>query len=222
MHQGRLLLFAFLFFCFATLPLIAQQPASDPSPILSSLEQTSHTSVSDISRLRIDKWKADGGTKRNAQSDSESISRNMNAALPELIGKVRTAPQDLNANFKLYRNLNVLYEYFSRFTESVGAFGNRDDFEALARDLDGLDSARRAMADRMDSLTSSVDARLAQYQSQARAAQSAATAAPAKKIVIDDTEPEKKPAKKKKSAPKPANPSAAPATGTNSATPPKS
>jgi hypothetical protein len=218
MHQGRLLpSFALLLFCLATLPAAAQAPVTDPSSILSSLEQTAHTSVSDISRLRIDKWKADGGTKRNSQSDSDSIQRNISAALPELIGKVRTAPQDLNANFKLYRNLNVLYEYFSRFTESVGAFGNRDDFDALSRDLDGLDGARRAMADRMDALTSSAEGQLAQYKAQSRAAQSAAAAAPPKKVVIDDTEPEKKPAKKKKSAPKAANPSTAP----GSATPPK-
>jgi hypothetical protein len=216
MHEARLPVFALLFFCAATLSIAAQQP-SDPSSTLTSLEQTSHTAISDITRLRIDKWKADGGSKRSAQSDSDSIQRNMSAALPELIGKVRNAPQDLNANFKLYRNLNVLYEYFSRFTENVGAFGNRDDFDALARDLDGIDTARRAMADRMDSLTSSAEGELAQYKAEARAARTATTAAPTKKIVIDDSEPEKKPAKKKKPSTPP------PATGSNgSATPPKS
>lgn len=217
MHQARLPFFALLLLWVATLPVAAQQTASDPSPILSSLEQTAHTAVSDITRLRIDKWKTDGSTKKTAQSDSDSIQRNMSAALPELIGKVRSAPQDLNANFKLYRNLNVLYEYFSRFAETAGAFGNRDDFDALARDLEGVDNARRAMADRMDALTSSAEGQLAQYKAQARAAQAAAPAAPPKKIVIDDTAPEKKPAKKKKSTTTPATPPA----GENSASQPK-
>jgi hypothetical protein len=218
MHHRRILSVVFLIFLASfALPLAAQQPVSDPSPTLGSLEQTAHTAVSDVSRLRIDKWKTDGGTKRNAQSDSDSIQRNMSAALPELISNVRTAPQDLNANFKLYRNLNVLYEYFSRFTENVGAFGNRDDFDALARDLDGIDSARRAMADRLDALTTAVQSELTQYKTQVRAAQAAAAAAPPKKVVIDDSEPEKKPVKKKKPA-APATPPAG-SSGTTAAPP---
>src|ERR1700761_1387545 len=93
----------------------AQQPP-DITPTLDALEQTARNGVSDISHLRIEKWKADSTSRKNAQSDSDSIQRNMSSALPELIAKVRSAPQDLNANFRLYRNLNVLYEYFVRFT----------------------------------------------------------------------------------------------------------
>lgn len=198
---------AALFLGMALLPLAAQQPVSDPSATLNALEQSARNSVSDISRLRIEKWKTDGGTKRNAQNDSDSIQRNMGSALPELIAKVRSAPQDLNANFKLYRNVDVLYDYFARFTETAGAFGSRDDYENLAHDLDSLDSARRALAERMDALTASAQTELAQYRAAVRNAQAAAASAPPKKIVIDDTEPDKKAVKKKKPA-KPATPSA--------------
>ena len=186
----------------------AQQsaPISDVTPTLDALEQTARNGVSDISHLRVEKWKADNTSKRNAQSDSDSIQRNMSSALPELIGKVRSAPQDLNANFRLYRNLNVLYEYFVRFTETAGAFGSRDDFDTLTHDLQGLENARRAMADRLDSLSSSAQSELAGYRAQVRAAQAAAAAPPAKKIVIDDSDTDKKPAKKKKPAAKPAAP----------------
>ncbi len=183
----------------------AQQPP-DITPTLDALEQTARNGVSDISHLRIEKWKADSTSRKNAQSDSDSIQRNMSSALPELIAKVRSAPQDLNANFRLYRNLNVLYEYFVRFTETAGAFGSREDFDTLSHDLQGLENARRGMADRVDSLSSSAQTELTQYRAQFRAAQAAATAPPPKKIVIDDSDSEKKPAKKKKPAAKPATP----------------
>jgi hypothetical protein len=211
---------------FATLPVLAQQPG-DPTAALNLLEQSARNSTSDISRLRIEKWKADGGTKRSAQADSDSIQRNMTSALPELISKVRTAPQDLNANFKLYRNLNVLYDVFSRFTETAGAFGARDDFQALAKDLDDLDKARRMLGDNLDSLSAAAQSELNQYRARARAAQAAAASAPPKKIVIDDSEPEKKAAAKKK---KPAKPAASTTNGSSqegttgasgSSTPPK-
>lgn len=200
-NQRRIALLCIV--CVVTLCAGAQS-APDPTQTLDSMEQTARNGVSDISHLRIEKWKTDGGTKKNAQSDSDSIERNMSSALPELIAKVRNSPQDLNANFRLYRNLNVLYEYFVRFTETAGAFGSREDYDTLTRDLQGLENARRAMADRLDTLSSSAQAELTQYRAQARAAQTAA-APPPKKIVIDDSEPEKKTVKKKKPA-KPATP----------------
>ena len=203
---------------FGVVSVCAQQ-APDPSSTLAALEQTARTSVSDISHLRVEKWKIDSNSKKTAQSDSDSIQRNMGSALPELIVKVRSAPEDLNANFKLYRNLNVLYDVFSRFTETAGAFGSRDEFQALARDLDGLETARRAMADRIEALTSSAQAELTQYRAQAHAAQATTPAAPPKKIVIDDSEPEKKAVKKKK--PAPAKPTAAPDAGNTAAPTPK-
>jgi hypothetical protein len=209
------LIVAFVFTLFlAALPLAAQQ---DPSATLNALEQTSRNSIADISHLRVEKWKADGATKKSAQTDSDSIQRNMASALPELIAKVRTTPGDLNANFKLYRNLNVLYDVFSRFTETAGAFGSREDFDTLAKDLDGIDSARRALADRLDTLSASAQSELTQYRAQARTAQ-ASPAEPPKKIVIDDSEPAKPTAKKKKPAAKPADPNANPSSA-NSGTP---
>jgi hypothetical protein len=208
----------FIVLTCATLPLGAQQVA-DPTATLNALDQTARNAVSDISRLRIDKWKVDAGTRKNAQGDGESIQRNMKSALPELISRVRNAPADLNTNFKLYRNLDVLYEVFTRFTESAGAFGTKDEFQTLGKDLDELDSARRAFAERLDTLSSSAQAELDQFRAQVRAAQAAAAAAPPpKKILIDDTEPEKKPVAKKKKPAKPATPPAtdpnAPATAT--------
>ena len=192
--------FAFLLLLIGTM---ASAQATDPSAALNSLEQSARNSVGDLSHLRPDKWKADGSTKKQSQADSESLQRNMGNALPELIAGVRSNPQSLNANFKLYRNLNVLYEVFSRYAETVGAFGSREDFQMISKDLDGIDAGRRAMADRLDALTSSVENELAQYRQQVKAAQAAATAPPPKKIVIDDSE-QAKPAKKKAAPKKPA------------------
>jgi hypothetical protein len=190
----RKCIFVISLLCLTGLPVWAQ----DASATLASLEQTARASVSDISHLRVEKWKADGSARKSAQNDADAVQRNMSSALPELIAKVRANPQDLNANFKLYRNLDVLYEVFSRLAETAGAFGSRDDFQTLAKDLDGLDAARKALADRMDALSASTQAELTQYRSQLQAAQAAQTSAPPKKIVIDDSVPDPKPAKKKK------------------------
>ena len=215
-----LVVFFLVILCLAA-SAVAQQPAGDPTAALNSLQQTAQTTASDIAHLRIDHWKLDSKMKNDAQTDRDSLERNLTSALPELIAKVRQSPDDLSVNFELYRNLEVLSMILSRFAETTGAFGSKDEYSALANDVAGLDSARKTFTARMESLTASAQAELTQYRSQSRAAQAATNAAPPKKIIIDDTEPEKsKTATKKKKAPKPAS-SDSTSTSSNAASAPK-
>lgn len=198
---------AFLSFIFsiASLPAIAQQTLPDPTPSLDALEQTARGAATDLGHIRVEKWKIDNKSRYDAQTDRDSLQRNLQS-LPEVIGKVRQAPNDLTANFELYRNLEVLSGIFSHFAETTGAFGSHDDYSMLANDLSGLDKARRDFTQRMETLTSSAQAELTRYRTQAKSTQAATSAQP-KKIVIDDSEPDKKSAaaKKKKPAAKPAD-----------------
>ena len=177
-------------------------------PDLDRLQAAASQATLDLRQLRIDKWKADGESKRQSEANADSVQRNLTSALPGLIDAVRAAPQDLNAEFKLYRNLNVLYDVFASLTEATGAFGPRGDYEALAQQLETIDSVRRNLADSLERLTSSTQSQLVQLQNQLRTYQqaAAAAAAPPKKVVVDDTEPPKKTVHKKK---KPATPAAA-------------
>lgn len=170
--------------------------------MLGNLEQTAQTTNADLGRLRVDRWKADSGAKRQTAGDVESLQRNLQAALPGLITELRNSPEDLAATFKLYHNLDALHDVLRSVAENAGAFASRNEYQALANDADALDTVRRGLADRMQTLASSKEAELAHLRTQLKAAQ-AAPPAPPKKIVVDDTEPEKKaPVRKKK--PKPA------------------
>jgi hypothetical protein len=60
------------------------------------------------------------------------------------------------------------------------------------------------MADRVQTLASSKENELARLRNEVRAAQAAAAAGPPKKVVVDDTEPAKKPLRKKRVAKHPA------------------
>ncbi len=155
----------------------------------------------DIAHVRIEKWKADAASKQQAQANADSLQRNLTSALPGLIAGFRAAPQDLNAGFKLYRNLSALYDVFASFTESAGAFGPKNDYDALAQQLMVIDSVRHDLGDDLETLTSSTQSELNQLRSQVRSLQQAAAATPPKKVVVDDTEPvQKKTAHKKKPA----------------------
>lgn len=202
-----------------------QQPMASYSmtPVLSELDRlqaVSSATNGTMSQLRVDKWKADGNSKRQAESNVESIRRNLTSALPGMISSVRSAPQDLAAEFKLYRNLNALYDVMGSLTESAGAFGPKSDYEALAEQLDSLDSIRRNLGDSLEQLTASTQSQLDQLRTQVKSlqAQASTTAAPAKKVVVDDTTPAKKSTSThKKKAPTTTN---SPSSSSSSANPP--
>jgi hypothetical protein len=185
--------------------------------MLSQLEAASKNTQADLVKLRIERWKADGATKKEALNDVDSIQRNLQGALPEVISHLRTAPEDVPTSFNLYRNLDALNSVLASIVEQVGAFGGKDDFQSLTNDLNNFEGTRKQMAERITTLASSKEAEIVRLRTDLKTAQAAIPAKPPSKIVVDDTEPAKKPPVKKKPAAKPATTSTKPTAGTQSA-----
>ncbi len=192
------------------------RPAGDAQPVsyasmtqlnglLSQLETTAKTTQSNLVNLRIEHWKTDTASKKQALTNVDAIQRNLQGALPEIIGQLRATPEDVPATFKLYRNLDALYDVLGSVVESTGAFGSKDDLQALANDLNAFEATRKQIGERIESLSTAKEAEIVRLRGDLKTAQAAIPAAPPKKIVIDDAEPPKKPAKKKPAA-KPATP----------------
>ncbi len=187
----------------------AMAPGSVPAPAidvqlsntLAQLQKASQEANTALGRLRIEKWKTDSSQKQQAQSNADSLQRNLSYAVPELIGKIRQAPQDLSTNFKLYRNLNALYDVLANVAESAGAFGPKDQYEALAQPISDIDQVRHTLGDRLDQLASAKEAELTRLHGQLQAISQAQAAPPPKKIIIDDNEPAPKPKKPKAKKP---------------------
>ncbi len=186
----------------------ANTAAQDASPVsyasvtqlnglLSQLESTSKTTQADLVKLRVERWKADNSYKKQALGNVDSVQRNLQGALPEMIGKLRAAPEDLPSTFKLYRNLDALYDVLGGVVEGAGAFGSKDDMQSLSNDLNSFEGTRKQLAERIETLSSSKEAEIVRLRADLKTAQ-AAPVEPPKKIVVDDTEPPKKPAAKKK------------------------
>jgi hypothetical protein len=171
---------------FALPAAIAQygNAASEANAILLQINQASSDAQRDVAQLRIDKWKIDGDAKRRAESRAESISRNLNAALPGMLDAVRVAPNSLAANFKLYRNLSALNDPMAALADDA-ANGPKEDRNALTLDLEKFERARLALGERLERLTASADSDLAKF----RAGGKAPAATGPKKTIIDDTEP---------------------------------
>jgi chromosome segregation ATPase len=197
---------------------VSYASVSQVNGLLAQLEATSQAAQEDLTKLRIERWKTDGGTKKQALANLDSVQRNLQSALPEIISQLRNSPEDLPATFKLYRNLDALYDVLGNVVESAGAFGSKDDFQALSNELSSFEATRRQLADRLANLASSKEQEIVRLRTDLKTAQAAIPAEPPKKIVVDDTEPPKKPVVKKKPVAK--KPAVTPAPGTPAQTPP--
>ena len=180
--------------------------------LLAQLEATSKTTQADLLKLRIERWKTDNGSKKQALGNVDSIQRNLQNALPAIIGQLRNAPEDLTPTFKLYRNLDALYDVLGSVVESTGAFGAKDDLQALSNDLNTFEGTRKQVAERLETLAASKEQEIVRLRTDLKTAQAAIPAAPPKKVVVDDNEPAKKPAVKRKPVVKKPATTTAPAT----------
>jgi hypothetical protein len=186
--------------------------------LLAQLETASKATQADLAKLRIERWKTDGSSKKQALGNVDSIQRNLQNALPEIIGQLRNSPEDMPVTFKLYRNLDALYDVLGSVVESAGAFGSKDDFQSLSSDLNSFEGTRKQIAERLENLAASKEQEIVRLRTDLKTAQAAIPAAPPKITVVDDTAPAKKPAVKKKPVVK--KPATTPPGTTPATTPP--
>jgi hypothetical protein len=189
---------------------VSYASVSELNQLIANLQSASQTTQQDLSHLRIEKWKADSNSKRQTQSDTESILRNLQNALPTILADLKNSPESLPLTFKAYRNLDALYDVMNSVVESAGAFGNKEEFQSLNNDLGAVENSRRAFADRMEKLATAKENEVAQLRV---SLQNARAAAPPKKVVVDDNEPPKTTTTKKKRVPKPSASPTKPAAG---------
>ena len=185
--------------------LVAQAPASAPtepvSPelkaILGDVQRVAVSSNGDLGKLRIEKWKTDGAQKQQMQKVAESLQRNINNAIPGLISDLQADPNSVSKAFKLYHNLNVLYEFMSPLAEVTSEYGKKEEYEPLAKDAAALDKVRQDLSDYVEKTATTLDAQVKRAATTA-APQTTASQQQPKKIIVDDDTPTKKAKKTKK------------------------
>lgn len=198
---------------------VSYASVSELNGLLAQLESTSKDTQADLVKLRIEHWKTDNSSKKQALANVDSIQRNLQGALPEIISGLRAAPEDVPATFKLYRNLDALYDVLGNVVELTGAFGSKEEVQSLSNDLSSFESTRKQMAERIENLSTSKEAEIVRLRTDLKSARAAIPTTPPAKIVVDENEPAKKPAPaKKKPAAKPA--STTPSTAKPAATKP--
>src|SRR4029077_887372 len=74
---------------------VSYSSASQMNALLAQLEEASQAAQLDLAKMRIERWKTDSGSKRQAEGNAESIQRNLKTALPEIIAELKASPESL-------------------------------------------------------------------------------------------------------------------------------
>lgn len=181
-------------------PAQTEQPSLDA--IVAEIQQATQATNLDLGRLRIERWKTDSNDKAQWQQMADALRKNLTSAVPDLISEVRTTHGSVSSTFKLYHNLNVVYEYLDTLTSAAGNLGKGDEYEPLKKDNDALDAARKHLSTYIEQAASSLEDKL----KAATAPPPVVTPAPTpKRIVVDDSPTPASTKKKKTSAPRPAS-----------------
>ncbi len=173
-----------------------QNQAAPQTPDLNAIvlqiqKATSSASV-DIGKLRIEKWKTDSGQRQQLQQVADSLQKNIANAVPGLVNDVQSSRGGVVASFKLYHNVNVLYEFLSSLADAAGGLGKREEYEPLATDAAALDTARQNLSTYIEEAALKLEA-----ANRASAAATPVQVVPGKKVVvIDEADPPPPPAKK--------------------------
>ena len=169
--------------------------------ILSDLQRITQAANGDLSRLRIERWKADGAEKQQMQQVSDSLQKNITMAVPGLINDVQAAPGSVSKAFALYHNMTIVYEFLNSLAEAAGAYGKKEEYDVLSNDVSALDKARQNLSNYIDQAAKTLET---QAQKPAPVQQQVQPVQTPKAVVIDDeNSPPKKKKKKAVVTPKP-------------------
>jgi len=192
--------------------------AADLNAIVLQVQQATSSASVNIGKLRIEKWKTDTGQKQQLQQIADSLQKNIANAMPGLINDVSGSKGSALTSFKLYHNLNVLYEFLSGLADAAGSLGKREEYEPLATDAAAIDTARQNLSTYIEQTVGKLESANRPPLAGTNPAQShqPGTVVPGRKVVVidEDAAPPKKRAKstKKKASTPPAAPASAPPT----------
>ena len=191
-------------------------PQTDLNTILLQIQKATSSANINLGKLRIEKWKTDSQEKQQMQQVADSLQKNIANAVPGLVSDVQTSRGGVLASFKLYHNLNVVYEFLSSMAEAAGAYGKKEEYQPLEGDATALDTVRQNLSTYIEQAAGKMEAaNRAAATNSVQARQTPGAVVPGRKVVVideNDAPPRKhtKSTKKKASTP-PAQPAATPA-----------
>lgn len=164
-------------------PMVSSAQTAPGTNLGQSVAASVQNLQASVQSLTPGEWKTSGSEKQEMTAAQQSLQRNLSEAVPGLLQAWNRAPQNLSEAFRLYRDLDVVYQVTSRLEASAGAHAPSDQARALAASTGQLKQSLQQLG---DYIQATAGLQYTQMQ-QARAAAARPAPAPASKsIIIND------------------------------------
>ena len=158
---------------------------TDVNGSLERLEQVRAAAEADIADLDVGRWKTGWKTawlkssshKQQAVGLAASLEHNLRDAMPDLIRDAQNSRGGVGATFKLYNNVNVVYESLESLVEITNSYGRKGESAQIAADYAALGRLRQELSGYIQQTAASLEP--------------VRPVTLPKKIIVDDNVPEK-------------------------------
>jgi len=177
-------------------PASASPVARDLNATLAELMRTAPATDQDLSiaqhqggRLhRVAFWR---GEKTNKVQMTTALSRNLQFAVPSLVHDAQASGGSISTTFALYKDLTVVCESLDSLLPP-GSREGKTELTALNNDLSDMNRLREELSSYIQQTAASMENKNSPFLS--------STNRPVKKIIVDDTIPEKSTPKKRRTS----------------------
>jgi hypothetical protein len=122
-----------------------------------------------IGELHIDRWKASTPIRTEAQTNLNSVQRDVQNTLPGLLATADAAPGSPAKVLPAYRNVEALYDVTLRLVVAARLAAPTNEMSALDQAIARLDDSRHALADQLQQDTDAQDKQILHLQAALKA-----------------------------------------------------
>ena len=147
----------------------APAPVVKATPPSATLQPSLDVIKTAMGGLHIEKWKASGPIRDEAQSNLGSVQRDLQSTLPTLLTAADAAPDSASKVLPVYRNVEALYDVMLRLDAAARLAAPNDQMSALDQAVARLDEGRRALGDQLQTNSDAQEARVGHLEAQLKA-----------------------------------------------------
>ena len=155
-------------------------------------------------------WQKLNSRKHDEKQMAAAIERNLTNAMPVLIRDVQSSRGSVSTTFKLYNNLNIVYETLDSLVETGDRDGKKKELGPLTNDLAAMGHVRQELSAYIQQASISLDSKRPQSYSTTNLNSASRLPVP-KRVALNDMAPDNRPARQTLAADSAPAPAAAPA-----------
>lgn len=156
-------------------------PPSASATLRPALAQISQA----LEQVNPSRWRAPRQVKSVTDGDINAIQRDLSGPLPGLMQQADAAPGSVPAQFRVYRNVDALYDTLLRVVETADMTAPADEATGLQSALQSLEQARSQLGDTLMAGAQAQESQLTTLQTAIQRA-AAAQRTPVKTTVVND------------------------------------